>query len=212
MIDERKPDGTGWAQFSDDRKHRYRLARALNEPARHTLGGQTCACNECAARIRGDWRPVRAVFVLLNPSTADAFKPDPTVTRCMEFARRMNADVVEVVNLFSIRSSVPAVLYEGARVAAGQCGDYSHVWRSGVGADGVNDVEILDACHSATRVIAAWGNHGVLADRDSEVMELLVGAGVKLESLRILPNGNPSHPLARGKSFIPYDVTPVAFA
>jgi len=192
MIDDRSLDGIGWARFSDDRRMRYRLTRALTPHEGIAVA--------------------RVVFVMLNPSTADAFKLDNTVSRCCEFARRWGADIVEVVNLFALRSTDPDALYDGARAAPGQCGDFSHLWRSDVGADSVNDEQILAACTDASRVIAAWGNHGELGDRGEDVRKLLVGRGVKLEALRFTDSGVPMHPLARGKNFIPYETQPQVWA
>ena len=60
-------------------------------------------------------------------------------------------------------------------------------------------------------MIAGWGNHGELADRGTDVAALLRGLGRTVEALKILPNGNPSHPHARGKNFIPYETQPVVF-
>src|SRR6266487_5248505 len=47
----------------------------------------------------------RIVFVLLNPSTADEQRNDPTIRRCMGFARTWNFGSVEVVNLFAYRAT-----------------------------------------------------------------------------------------------------------
>lgn len=203
MIEEYTLNGSGWARFSPDEKHRYRLGRMIR------------ALDADTARDFWITRHIelrRVVFLMLNPSTANAFKPDPTVSRCIKFASMWGADIVEVVNLFSLRSTQPAALYDGARVAPGQCGDYSHAWRSTVGGDPTNDEQIIDACRGAHRVIAAWGNHGELANRGADVAAMLAREGVKLEALRILSNGNPSHPLARGKAFISYETAPVGFA
>ena len=72
---------------------------------RATLGG--------AGRYRYSleriWDPgaPRALFVLLNPSTADAQEDDPTLRRCLGFARRAGAGGLEVVNLFGARTTDP---------------------------------------------------------------------------------------------------------
>lgn len=47
------------------------------------------------------------VFCMLNPSAADAVKPDPTITRCLGFARRENASGIVVVNLSPWRATDP---------------------------------------------------------------------------------------------------------
>jgi hypothetical protein len=62
-----------------------------------------------------DWdsfeNPVRACFILLNPSIADADRDDPTVTRCIGFAHKWGYEGLEIVNLFAFRATNPAELY-----------------------------------------------------------------------------------------------------
>lgn len=177
MIDERSLDGIGWARFSDDRTKRYRLSRQLTQNT-----------SQWASRI---------VFIMLNPSTADAFKVDPTIRKCCQFAVRWAADVLEVVNLFALRSTDPKAL--------------NTAWPL-VGAGDDNDAQILQAYVGASRVIAAWGNHGARNDRGAYVRKMLVARGVKLEHLGLTDDGFPKHPLARGKHFIPLTREPEAWA
>ena len=47
----------------------------------------------------------RIAFVLLNPSTADEQRNDPTIRRCIGFARAWNFGSMEVVNLFAYRTT-----------------------------------------------------------------------------------------------------------
>jgi hypothetical protein len=182
MIDEFSTDGTGWARFSDDRRMRYRLARAITPRA---LG-------DFDRRVPMD----RTIFVMLNPSTADAFVLDPTVRRCVEFARRWGSDVLEVVNLFALRSTDPSALLDHH---SGERGD-----------DPINDREIIEACTKPGRsiIVTAWGNHGTLDDRALQVCRMLAASRCETFHLGTSQSGNPKHPLARGKSFIPYDVVP----
>ena len=49
-----------------------------------------------------------ATFVLLNPSTADATRNDPTVERCERRARELGCGGIRVANLFALRSTDPA--------------------------------------------------------------------------------------------------------
>jgi hypothetical protein len=51
------------------------------------------------------------VFVMLNPSTADASHDDPTIRRCKGFAGREWATLMSVVNLFGYRATRPGELY-----------------------------------------------------------------------------------------------------
>lgn len=202
MIDEYNANRTGWARFSDDRTMRYRLARSLTSyGAQHALDLGSwlahCSCGECDARVRR-FEPTirRVVFVMLNPSTADAFKLDNTITKCCQFAQRWGADVLEVVNLFALRSTDPRALYAD---------DINR-------GDGVeNDDEIIAACTGATRAIAAWGNHGSLDSRAAYVRMLLANRGIALHCLGRTGSGAPLHPLARGKAFIPLTREPEAW-
>lgn len=188
MIDEWSSLHSGFARFSDDKSKRYRLARSITMHGRDLMREQGFG--------RFPLPCVRAVFVMLNPSTADAMKLDPTVSRCLKWATQWGADVLEVANLFALRSPYPEDLYAAANRA------------EDVGATIENDDAIRAACDRATRVIAAWGRHGRLNHRAEHVTELLLRDGVKLEALRIADDGFPLHPLARGKWFIPYDTEP----
>jgi hypothetical protein len=181
VIDDFNADRTGWARFSDDRRLRYRLSRAITP-----LGAMT---PENVGLGEYAFVPTkRVVFVMLNPSTADAFKLDNTVTKCVQFAQRWGADVLEVVNIFALRSTDP----KGLDAALVNRGDGRE-----------NDREILAACTSASRVIAAWGNHAHRGDRGAIVRNMLTAANIKLEHLGTTNGGFPLHPLARGKAFIP---------
>lgn len=184
MIDQYNADRTGWARFSDDQRMRYRLARSLT--------GRPLVIDEATGCVQ---HSDRVVFVMLNPSTADAFANDPTVGECIKRARTIGADVLEVVNLFALRSPYPADL---KKCAAGYRGD-----------DHLNNGEILAACIGAHMVIAAWGNHGALGGRDAIVKQQLARVGVSLHHLGLTDGDFPKHPLARGKHRIPADLAPV---
>ncbi len=52
----------------------------------------------------------RALFVMLNPSTADAVADDMTVKKCLGFARGLGLDRIGIVNLFTVRATDPSAL------------------------------------------------------------------------------------------------------
>lgn len=157
--------GEATATFSEDRVHRFLLTRTWDEVL------------------------PRVNFVMLNPSTADAFQLDPTNRRCVGFAREWGFGGVVTTNIFAFRSTDP----KGLRTATDP-----------IGAE--NDAFIVDAAQSCDVVIAAWGTHGALGGRGDEVRELLRGAGVPLSVLRVTAGGHPSHPL-----YLPAALRPVAW-
>lgn len=126
----------------------------------------------------------RCLFVMLNPSTADGTKDDPTIRRCVGFARAWGFDGIEVANIFALRSPNPEDLYGG--------------FVDPIGPE--NDSHIMSAAAGAGRVVCAWGNHGRLAGRGATVLAMMLAAGVEpwcfklTKSTRTKP-GQPEHPL-----------------
>jgi hypothetical protein len=147
------------AILSDDRKYRYRLIRDLG-----MMGNGACC------------------FVMLNPSTADESADDPTIRRCIGFARSFGCARLEVVNLFAYRSTNPEMIYAMSKAEA-------------VGPD--NDRHITEACNASRIVICAWGNHGSHAGRDNEVLALIRAQdGAAPMALKInRKSRQPAHPL-----------------
>jgi hypothetical protein len=187
------PDGAE-ARFSPDKRHRYRLHRWL------TSGSRMFHENATTDGASSFWRSV--VFVMLNPSTADAFKLDNTITKCVRFAKSWNFDRLDVVNLFSLRSPYPRDLLTAKRARLSITDD-------------VNDAHIIGACQSADLVIAAWGSNGdderlgsVGRSRGEFVREWLRSNDIELHHLGTTESGSPLHPLARGRHWIPYDRKP----
>lgn len=119
------------------------------------------------------------LFVMLNPSTADATRDDPTIRRCHRLARAWGFGAVEIANLFAFRATDPRDL---ARAEAP------------VGPD--NDAILVDAAGRAAAVVVAWGVHGALGGRDVAVHRLLRRALRRpLLCLGTTRSGAPRHPL-----------------
>ena len=156
----------GGAELSPDGVYRYRLWR--------------------------EWDAARptALFVMLNPSTADARQDDPTVRRCIRYARDWGYGRLLVGNLFALRSTDPRKLYRAD---------------DPVGPD--NDACLMDMHDNATLTVCAWGVHGNNAGRGSEVIGLLsaIPHG-PLHCLRTTSKGFPSHPL-----YLPKDAKPIPY-
>lgn len=128
-------------------------------------------------------------FILLNPSTADAEVDDPTAARCSTRARKWGFGALVITNLFAYRSTDPKAL--------------KHV-ADPIGPE--NDAALLNAARGAARVVCGWGAGGPLLGRSRAVAGMLCEAGMELWALRILPSGEPEHPL-----YLPYSLEPVRF-
>ncbi len=130
----------------------------------------------------------RIVFVLLNPSTADEKRNDPTIRRCIGFARTWEFGSVEVVNLFAYRATDATKLLK----VDDPVGEENNYYL----------VQAVDRCST---VVVGWGTRGMLLGRDREVMQLLAGRK-GMYCLGLTNDGLPRHPLyVRGdSSLIPF--------
>lgn len=120
----------------------------------------------------------KALFIMLNPSTATEVQNDPTVERCERRARALGFGAFRVTNIFAFRATDPKVM----RAAADPVGPE-------------NDAAILRSLDWADQVICAWGNHGLHLDRGAGVTRLLHAAGVPLLHLGLTGQNQPRHPL-----------------
>jgi hypothetical protein len=116
------------------------------------------------------------VFILLNPSTADASRDNPTIRRCNGFAKRWGFGGIVVVNLYAYRATKP---------------------RDMLAADdpiGPDNDRIITEVVDGTTVIAAWGTNA-RRERVAEVLELIRGT-TRLLAVEITKYGHPRHPLS----------------
>jgi len=115
---------------------------------------------------------------MLNPSTADEVRLDPTCSRARDYAERWGYGALIVTNVFAWRATEPKQLL---------------AVRDPVGKR--NDRAIMRAAREAQIVVCAWGNHGGHLGRSTTVMEILKANGVPLHALRVNGTGEPAHPL-----------------
>jgi hypothetical protein len=149
------------AELSKNRMYRYRLSRVWSDGP-------------------------RATFVMLNPSTADEHSDDPTLRRCIGFARHWGLGGLNVVNLYAFRATQPADLWTAA---------------DPIGPD--NDRYLKDAGASSEVLVAAWGMHA----KPERVKEVLSIPGFDmLTCLRTTKRGHPSHPL-----YLPSELSPTSW-
>ncbi|MCQ8116141.1 DUF1643 domain-containing protein [Methylomonas rosea] len=134
---------------------------------------------------RWDKRKYFAMFIGLNPSTADENNDDPTIRRCIQYAKDWGYGGLIMANLFAFRATDPSVMMKADNP---------------IGPD--NDYWLRDATSRAGIVVAAWGVHGKLLERNMHVLNMVPG----LHYLRLTKNGHPGHPL-----YLPKKLTPVPF-
>ena len=136
------------------------------------------ACGRYRSTLLRTWADGgRVAFVMLNPSVADAEHDDPTIRRCIGFAKRWGYGGLEAVNLFAWRAVHPSDMKRAEEP---------------VGPDG--DAPLVRALSRCALVVAAWGVHGAHRGRGSEVASVLRAHG-SLHHLGLTKEGHPRHPL-----------------
>ena len=152
-----KGDAHSTAVYSDCERYRYLLTRV--------------------------WEPAgrKALFVMLNPSTATEVQNDPTVERCERRARTLGFGAFRVTNIFAWRDTDPRKM----RAAIDPVGP-------------ANDEAIRQSVGWADQVICAWGTHGSHLERGPAVEDLLRETGAPLFTLGLTKDGHPKHPLYIG--------------
>ncbi|MEO1908771.1 MAG: DUF1643 domain-containing protein [Citromicrobium sp.] len=128
--------------------------------------------------------PRSCVFVMLNPSTADGEQDDPTIRRCVAFAKRFGFDRLDVLNLFAWRATSPKDL-----LAVGP-------ERNPVGIENSN--AYCDTLDKAGMIVCAWGAHGRHLGQDETALgwiEQHNDRGAPIVALGLTKDGSPRHPL-----------------
>jgi hypothetical protein len=158
--------GSSSATFSRCRRYRYTLWRQW-----HRVDSAHCKY---------------AMFIGLNPSTADEVRDDPTVRRCIGFAKAWGFDALCMTNLFAYRATDPQEMLAQADPVGPR-----------------NNRHLVDAAARAQIVVAAWGAHGIHRRRAARVTAMLPA----LHYLTLTKAGQPGHPL-----YLRSDLQPVPWA
>lgn len=147
------------------------------------------ACKSYRYTLMREWteHKPKMGFIGLNPSTADGYVDDATITRLTNFARIWGYGGFFIVNLFAYRSTDPRMLTK----ADNPIGKH-------------NNQHILDIDKKIVFWVAMWGKHGTLLNRDVEVLNLLKHR--ELFCFGTNKDGTPKHPL-----YLPYSSKPKKF-
>lgn len=123
-----------------------------------------------------------AMFIGLNPSTADETEDDPTINRCINFSKDWGYGGLCMVNLFAFRATVPSDMMAS---------------KDPIGSE--NDNWIKKLSKDAGVIVAAWGNDGSYMGRSKNIMDMVPN----LKCLKINKTGEPAHPLYQPSSATP---------
>jgi len=123
-------------------------------------------------------------FVGLNPSTADESLNDPTIRRCIQFAKDWGFEALCMTNLFAFRATDP----KNMKAAEAPVGLQNDLW-------------LKEVSREAGTVIACWGAQGDFLGRDLEVSTLIP----EMKCLKLTQGGHPRHPLYLKKDLVPID-------
>lgn len=146
-----------------------------------------------------DQEKPKVMFVMLNPSTADAYNDDPTIRRCIGFAKAWGYGGLIVCNLLAFRATNPKELLNQ--------GDMFDV----VGPD--NIWHLRKNSDEADKIICAWGNGDILkkvfkGSTTRYFTDTFLGFALnRLHFLDISNKGIPKHPL-----YLPKDLKPIKFS
>lgn len=158
---------TPYAVISEDGRYRYRLYREWS---------------------RG---PGTLLWVMLNPSTADAEKDDATIRRCREFARSWGYSRMYVGNLFAYRETAPEKVWAAERAGTDIVGPH-------------NDAHLQALVQLVDHVVVAWGAMAAWApERVAHVTSLIYDGKRGMTALGITRSGHPCHPLRLAASLEP---------
>lgn len=155
-------------------------------------GATISECGLYRYRLWRSWGPGdRVLFVMLNPSTADATADDPTIRKCVAFAKMWGFGGMDVANIFALRSTDPKALYSAP---------------DPVGP--LNDTALRILARICPRIVCAWGNHGALHGRGRKVAAMLAEEGATPLCFRLTKPGQPEHPLYQpySRKPVPYEV------
>ena len=152
------------AIISEDGVYRYRLERQWD-----TLTG--------AGTV---------LWIMLNPSTADAEKNDPTIRRCIGYSKAWGYAGLYVGNLYALRSTDPKAIGKHADPVGPECDHHLAM--------------MVEPSH-VSLVVCAWGS-GADPRRVDQVCDLLQSY-LRLHCLGFTKDGSPRHPL-----YLPKDLQP----
>jgi hypothetical protein len=152
----------------------------MNESFFINKGAELSPCRQYRFSLWRIWGEGNiAIFIGLNPSTADEDVDDPTIRRCIGFAKKWGFDGIVMLNIFAYRATSPKRLKACKLPIGHNNSDY-----------------MLRAMEKYNgKIICAWGGHGTFRGRGDRVVDYFKGKGFQLYCLGKTKQGQPKHPL-----------------
>lgn len=147
------------------------------------MGATISECGKYRYNLTREWNSLfdtnqkKIVWVMLNPSTADANQSDPTLRRCIKFSQDWGFTHLELVNLYAFRSPYPEDL-----------------WTQDDPVGRLNDGHIFNAARTAHTIVCAWGGNAK-PERARQIFNLLHSANDRVMCLGTNNDDTPKHPL-----------------
>ena len=121
----------------------------------------------------------RVMFIMLNPSTADANIDDPTIRRCIGFAKSWGYGGLYVGNLFAFRATKPTELLS----VSDPTGE-------------LNLQNIILMMAECEMVIFAWGNESIIKKfKANKILKMSKSMYRDNYYIELAKGGTPKHPL-----------------
>lgn len=149
-------------------------------------GAYISSCKKYRYQLYRSWDPKKKLcsFIMLNPSTADDKIDDPTIRRCIGYAKKFGFGSMYVINLFAYRTPNKNILKE---------------INDPIGPE--NDKIVEEIANKSDIIILAQGNDGKYKNRSKEILNKLSKNRYKIYCLKLSKLNEPCHPL-----YLRYDI------
>lgn len=167
------------------------MERVLFEMSKYYSSAVISDCGSYRYQLRRIWdesKP-KCLFIMLNPSTADANIDDPTIRRCIGFAKNWGYGGILVGNLFAYRATDPKSLL---------------CVNDPIGKD--NLIHLKSMYNESEIMICAWGNGKIVENLGKKLgdnYKPLSGFIGRIHYLDLSKDGTPKHPLYLKGNIVP---------
>lgn len=159
------------------------MADIIYHPTNHKQGAVFSPCRSYRYALHRFWDiGPRVCFIGLNPSTATESVNDPTVTRCISYAKRWGYGGMYMLNIFAYRATDPKMML---------------IQQDPIGPE--NDFYLKEVANKVSFRVACWGNHGEYLGRGMQVKKMIKN----LHWLKMNNTGQPAHPLYLSQTLQP---------